>query len=214
MSARALARRPRVSHLCLRPAISCAPARPRLDERCRRAGGFVDQFRTRENFRRRRDQNCACRKSSAGAHLVYRIARAHDFSFTAAYRGARANSLDDANWRVVDNCRDDRTAGGRRFPPDGYRAGRRGRRRSRRLRISGCSAIAELGRVIQNIGGIGNATYLKPGATLNDPSLIAFDTGPGGMLIDALVRKLSGGQSKMDRDGNDRGARPHIAINC
>lgn len=59
----------------------------------------------------------------------------------------------------------------------------------------------KLGRVIQNIGGIGNATYLKPGATLDDPSLIAFDTGPGGMLIDALVNKLSGGRMKMDRDG-------------
>ncbi len=59
----------------------------------------------------------------------------------------------------------------------------------------------KLGRVIQNIGGIGNATYLKPGAALNDPTLIAFDTGPGGMLIDALVHKLSGGRTKMDRDG-------------
>ena len=45
----------------------------------------------------------------------------------------------------------------------------------------------KLGRVIQNIGGIGNATYLKPGGALNDPTLIAFDTGPGGMLMDALV---------------------------
>ena len=67
----------------------------------------------------------------------------------------------------------------------------------------------KLGRVIQNIGGIGNATYLKPGATLNDPTLIAFDTGPGGMLIDALVLKLSGGQSKMDRNGTIA-ARGHI----
>ena len=59
----------------------------------------------------------------------------------------------------------------------------------------------KLGRVIQNIGGIGNATYLKPGATLNDPTLIAFDTGPGGILIDALVNQFSGGKLKMDRDG-------------
>jgi anhydro-N-acetylmuramic acid kinase len=65
------------------------------------------------------------------------------------------------------------------------------------------------GRVIQNIGGIGNATYLKPGPTLNDPTLIAFDTGPGGMLIDALALKLSGGQSKMDRNGAIA-ARGHI----
>jgi anhydro-N-acetylmuramic acid kinase len=52
-----------------------------------------------------------------------------------------------------------------------------------------------------NIGGIGNATYLKSGATLTDRTLIAFDTGPGGMLIDALVAKLSSGHRKMDRDG-------------
>ncbi len=57
------------------------------------------------------------------------------------------------------------------------------------------------GRVIQNIGGIGNATYLKPGPTLNDPTLIAFDTGPGGILIDALVNQFSSGKLKMDRDG-------------
>jgi len=61
------------------------------------------------------------------------------------------------------------------------------------------------GRIIQNIGGIGNVTYLKPGATLNDSTLIAFDTGPGGMLIDALVAKLSSGHLKMDRDGKIAG---------
>ncbi len=59
----------------------------------------------------------------------------------------------------------------------------------------------KLGRVIQNIGGIGNATYLKPGTTVDDRTLIAFDTGPGGMLIDALVSKLSDRRLKMDRDG-------------
>jgi len=59
----------------------------------------------------------------------------------------------------------------------------------------------KLGRVIQNIGGIGNSTYLEPAATLNAPTLIAFDTGPGGMLIDALVHQQSGGRLKMDRNG-------------
>jgi anhydro-N-acetylmuramic acid kinase len=59
----------------------------------------------------------------------------------------------------------------------------------------------KLGRVIQNIGGIGNATYLRPGANLDDATLIAFDTGPGGMLIDALAVKLSNGRMKMDRGG-------------
>src|SRR5260221_13361832 len=35
------------------------------------------------------------------------------------------------------------------------------------------------GRVVQNIGGIGHATYIPPRARLDDPDLIAFDTGPG-----------------------------------
>ncbi len=57
------------------------------------------------------------------------------------------------------------------------------------------------GRVVQNIGGIGNATYLPPTAHTNDPRVIAFDTGPGGMMIDALAARLSGGKLTMDRDG-------------
>ncbi|MGH7934776.1 MAG: anhydro-N-acetylmuramic acid kinase [Candidatus Binataceae bacterium] len=57
------------------------------------------------------------------------------------------------------------------------------------------------GRIVQNIGGIGNATYLPPRARNGDARLIAFDTGPGGMVIDALVTKLTSGRSRMDRDG-------------
>ena len=57
------------------------------------------------------------------------------------------------------------------------------------------------GRIVQNIGGIGNATYLPPRARSGDPRLIAFDTGPGVGLIDALAAKLSGGKLRMDRDG-------------
>jgi anhydro-N-acetylmuramic acid kinase len=56
-----------------------------------------------------------------------------------------------------------------------------------------------LGRCVQNIGGIGNVTYLPPRAKLED--VIAFDTGPGNMVIDALVEAGTGGRMKYDRDG-------------
>lgn len=54
-------------------------------------------------------------------------------------------------------------------------------------------------RIIQNIGGIGNLTFLPPRAQLND--VIAFDTGPGNMIIDAVVNNLSRGKMNYDRDG-------------
>lgn len=41
---------------------------------------------------------------------------------------------------------------------------------------------------LQNIGGIGNVCYLKRNGTQED--VIAFDTGPGNMLIDAAMQKL------------------------
>lgn len=43
-------------------------------------------------------------------------------------------------------------------------------------------------RVIQNIGGIANGTLLPAGGTLAD--VTAFDTGPGNMVIDALMRRF------------------------
>lgn len=41
---------------------------------------------------------------------------------------------------------------------------------------------------LQNIGGISNVTYLKKNGELKD--IIAFDTGPGNILIDAAMRRL------------------------
>lgn len=57
----------------------------------------------------------------------------------------------------------------------------------------------ELGRAVQNIGGIANVTYLPPGSDL--PAVLAFDTGPGTMVIDGVVRSLTGGREAFDRDG-------------
>jgi anhydro-N-acetylmuramic acid kinase len=53
------------------------------------------------------------------------------------------------------------------------------------------------GRVLQNIGGIANLTAIPAGAAQD--AVIAFDTGPGNMVIDALAQTLF--HRAYDRDG-------------
>lgn len=57
-------------------------------------------------------------------------------------------------------------------------------------------------RCIQNIGGIGNVTYLP---ARNNPSwaekIRGWDTGPGNTLLDLAVQHLSGGTKTYDQDG-------------
>lgn len=57
----------------------------------------------------------------------------------------------------------------------------------------------DLNRAVQNIGGIGNVTWLPANGSVTD--VIAFDTGPGNMLIDALVSRLTNGAQTFDADG-------------
>jgi len=54
-------------------------------------------------------------------------------------------------------------------------------------------------RAIQNIGGIANVTYLPPRAGVEE--IVAFDTGPGNMIIDHLVAAITGGRKRFDRGG-------------
>lgn len=54
-------------------------------------------------------------------------------------------------------------------------------------------------RVVQNIGGIANLTALPAGCGIDD--IVAFDTGPGNMVIDGVVSILTGGALSFDEDG-------------
>jgi anhydro-N-acetylmuramic acid kinase len=56
---------------------------------------------------------------------------------------------------------------------------------------------ARVGRIVQNIGGIANLTAIPAAASSND--VIAFDTGPGNMVMDAVTQQLFG--QPFDRDG-------------
>jgi len=54
-------------------------------------------------------------------------------------------------------------------------------------------------RIALNIGGIANITVIPPAAS--PEQVVAFDTGPGNMAIDALARDISRGRLNYDRDG-------------
>jgi len=54
-------------------------------------------------------------------------------------------------------------------------------------------------RITLNIGGIANITVIPPSAAPED--IVAFDTGPGNMVIDALAKEYSKGKLTCDRDG-------------
>jgi len=54
-------------------------------------------------------------------------------------------------------------------------------------------------RAVQNLGGIGNVTYLRTGGAPEE--VVAFDTGPANALIDAAAALLSEGRLTCDLDG-------------
>ena len=64
------------------------------------------------------------------------------------------------------------------------------------------------GRIIQNIGGIANFTAIPAGA--GPEQVIAFDTGPGNMVIDAVTEELFG--KPFDRDGRIAGRGKPIPV--
>lgn len=57
----------------------------------------------------------------------------------------------------------------------------------------------EKGRALQNIGGIANVTFLPPDC--NIPDIIAFDTGPGNMVIDRITELITHDAFHFDEGG-------------
>jgi len=57
-----------------------------------------------------------------------------------------------------------------------------------------------VGRVLLNVGGIANVTSLPASARIKQVK--AFDTGPGNMVIDALVRRFTNQEKTYDADGS------------
>jgi len=55
-------------------------------------------------------------------------------------------------------------------------------------------------RLLQNIGGIGNCAVIPAAAEPGE--VVAFDTGPGNMIIDQVVYQLTNGKSTYDDNGD------------
>jgi anhydro-N-acetylmuramic acid kinase len=60
-------------------------------------------------------------------------------------------------------------------------------------------AAPDRARALQNLGGIGNVTYVPPRGSGKAP--FAFDTGPANALVDAAVELATGGRHRYDADG-------------
>ncbi len=60
-------------------------------------------------------------------------------------------------------------------------------------------SLPDRARALQNIGGIGNVTWVPPRGSAE--ASLAFDTGPGNALMDTAVEIATGGRMTFDRDG-------------
>ncbi len=58
-------------------------------------------------------------------------------------------------------------------------------------------------RCVQNLGGIGNVTYLPARSQPDwEQQVCGWDTGPGNVLIDLAVQRLTAGRQTYDQDGS------------
>jgi anhydro-N-acetylmuramic acid kinase len=64
--------------------------------------------------------------------------------------------------------------------------------------FAACASKQE-SRLVLNLGGIANVTWLPAGA--GPESVVAFDVGPANALVDGVVQAATQGAERMDRDG-------------
>ena len=60
-------------------------------------------------------------------------------------------------------------------------------------------ADAKENRLVLNLGGIANVTWLPAGG--GEESVVAFDVGPANSLLDGVIQRATQGAERMDRDG-------------
>lgn len=60
-------------------------------------------------------------------------------------------------------------------------------------------SLPEGARALQNLGGIGNVSWVPPRGS--SEKVLAFDTGPGNALMDAAVEKATSGRHTFDTGG-------------
>ena len=94
-------------------------------------------------------------------------------------------------------CGAARNSGGFGFSSGRHGGGRQGSAVGAVSRLHSLSRCERAGAIAQNIGGIANLTAISAGGALDN--IIAFDTGPGNMVMDGLAGKLFG--KSFDRDG-------------
>lgn len=69
----------------------------------------------------------------------------------------------------------------------------------------------EKSRCMLNLGGIANITWLPRGCAREE--VLAFDTGPGNMVLDSLAHTFSGGERRFDEGGAlALSGKPHGAL--
>ncbi len=167
---------------------------------CRRraslgSGLLPDEFPARRAFSARRARRSVRRPAQSSPTLISSAAMARrSGTFRKKKNTSRAPSQARSSSARRRCCRALRLPGRGQFPR--ARCGRGRARRAARAVYGFLLYRSETEHTaLQNIGGIGNITLLPAGCALSD--VTAFDTGPGNMLIDAAIARITNGEKAL-----------------